>query len=93
MDSNLPAHYWRGKLEYAEFQRQKYVKKAAWSAGDAAEMDEINEKILYYKDMLDWCDIRDNDNWSWSMWLNHLDDKKRPKANPTLGSLPIDDEF
>ena len=35
-------------MEYAEFQRQKYVKKAAWSAADAAEIDEINEKIQHY---------------------------------------------
>lgn len=91
MDSNLPAHYWRGKLEWAQCCRQKFVIKRAWSAADAAEVDEINEKIQHYEEMLEWCDIRDNDYWSWEQWLHHLDDRKKPKVNPIIGSLPIDE--
>jgi len=93
MDSNLPANYWRGKLEYAQIKRQKYIKKAAWSAKDAEEVDEINEMISYYETMLEWCDIRDNDHWTWDEWLSHLANRKKQKVHQVLGSLPEDDEF
>jgi hypothetical protein len=92
MDSNLPANYWRGKLEWTQFQRQKLVKKAAWSAKDAEDMDEINEMIEYYENMLEWCDVRDNDHWSWDQWLSHLANKKKPQVNKIIGTLP-NDEF
>jgi len=93
MDSNLPANYWKAKLTWAQFRRHKLVKKAAWSTDDAEEMDEINEMIEYYENMLEWCDIRDNDNWSWDRWLSHLANKKKPQVNTIIGTLPVEDEF
>lgn len=93
MDSNLPAHYWRFMLERAQWRRQKFVKKAAWSAEDLVEVEELEEIIQHNEEMLEWCDIRDNDYWSWDQWQAHLEERKRPKVNEVIGTLPIEDIF
>jgi cyclopropane fatty-acyl-phospholipid synthase-like methyltransferase len=93
MDSNLPAHYWRPMLERAQWRRQKFVKKATWSAEDLVEVEELVEIIQHYEEMLEWCDIRDNDYWSWDQWQAHLEERKKPKVNEVIGVLPIEDIF
>ena len=93
MDSNLPAHYWRYMLERAQFRRQKFVKKGAWSAEDLVEVEELLEIIQHYEEMLEWCDIRDNDYWSWNQWQAHLEKRKKPKVNEVIGVLPDEDVF
>jgi len=93
MDSNLPAHYWRQMLERAQWRRQKFVKKATWSAEDLVEVEELVEIIQHYEEMLEWCDIRDNDYWSWDQWQAHLEERKKPKVNEVIGVLPIEDIF
>lgn len=93
MDSNLPAHYWRHMLERAQFRRQKFVKKAAWSAEDLVEVEELENIIQNYEEMLEWCDIRDNDYWSWAQWQAHLEERKKPKVNEVIGPLPDEDIF
>jgi hypothetical protein len=42
--------------------------------------------------MLEWCDIRDNDYWSWDEWCLYLANKKAPKMNTILGILPVEEE-
>ena len=80
-------------LERAECRRQKFVKKAAWSAEDLVEVEELEEIIQHYNEMLEWCDIRDNDYWSWAQWQAYLEERKKPKVNGVIGPLPIEDIF
>jgi len=93
MDSNLPAHYWRDMLERAQSRRQKFVKKGAWSAEDLVEVEELEEIIQHYNEMLEWCDIRDNDYWAWEQWVHYLEERKKPKVNEVIGVLPDEDIF
>jgi hypothetical protein len=80
-------------LERAECRRQKFVKKGAWSAEDLVEVEELEEIIQHYNEMLEWCDIRDNDYWSWEQWVHHLEERKKPKVNEIIGVLPDEDIF
>jgi len=92
MDSNLPAHYWRNMLERATLRRGFFAKKAAWTSEIEEEVDELIKKIEHYEEMLEWCDIRDNDYWSWDEWCLYLANKKAPKVNKILGTLPVEEE-
>jgi len=71
--------------------RGLYAKKAAWSADIEEEVDDLNKKIEHYEEMLEWCDIRDNDHWSWNQWCIYLATKKT-KVNMILGTLPVEEE-
>ena len=93
MDSNLPAHYWREMLERRQFELHKYVRKAAWTYEDEQEVDRLNEVIKHHNNMLEWCDLRDNDYWSWDDLLAFQHEKNKTKVNEILGILPVDDEF
>jgi hypothetical protein len=93
MDSNLPAHYWREMLGRRQFELHKYVRKAAWTQEDEQEVNRIIEVIKHHNDMLEWCDLRDNDYWSWDEWTAYQHEKNKPKVNEILGILPVDDEF
>lgn len=93
IDSNLPAHYWREMLERRQFELHKYVRKAAWTYEDGEEVDRINTQIKNYNDMLEWCDLRDNNYWTWDDWLAYQHEKNSPKVNEILGALPEDEEI
>ena len=93
MDSNLPAHYWREMLERRRFDLHKYVRKAAWTHEDEQEVDRLTEIIKHHNDMLEWCDLRDNDYWTWDNWLSYQQEKNKPKVNDILGTLPEDEDL
>lgn len=52
-EARQPGTYKR-EIENLERRRQKYNKKAAWSAKDAAEVDKIDRDILENQKMIDW---------------------------------------
>jgi len=79
-------------LERAVLRRGFFAKKAAWCTEDEEEVDELIKKIEHYEEMLEWCDIRDNDYWSWDEWCLYLANKKAPKMNTILGILPVEEE-
>ena len=56
-------------------------------------MEELEDIIQNYEEMLEWCDIRDNDYWSWAQWQAHLEERKKPKVNEVIGPLPDEDIF
>lgn len=93
IDNNLPAHYWREMLERRQFELHKYVRKAAWTYEDEQEVDRISTQIKNYNDMLEWCDLRDNDYWTWDDWLSYQHEKNKPKVNEILGALPEDEDL
>ncbi len=45
---------YRREIELLERRREKYNKKAAWSAKDAAEVDKIDKEIQDNQKMIDW---------------------------------------
>ncbi len=44
---------WYREIESLERRREKYNKKAAWSASDVAEVDRIDKKIKEYEKILE----------------------------------------
>jgi hypothetical protein len=93
MDSNLPAHYWREMLGRRQFELHKYIRKAAWTHEDEQEVDRLTEVIKHHNDMLEWCDLRDNDYWTWDNWMAYQHEKNKPKVNDILGTLPEDEDL
>jgi hypothetical protein len=91
IDSDLPAHYWREMLERRHFELRKYVRKAAWTNKDEEEVDRLNEVIKHHNDMLEWCDLRDNEYWSWENWMAYQHEKNKPKVNEIIGELPVEE--
>jgi hypothetical protein len=78
-------------LERACIRRGYYAKKAAWTIEDEEEVDDLNKKITHFEEMLEWCDIRDNDHLSWDEWCLYIANKKT-KVNKILGTLPVEEE-
>ncbi len=52
-EARQPSTY-RREIELLERRREKYNKKAAWSAKDAAEVDKIDKEIEANQKMIDW---------------------------------------
>ena len=80
-------------LERRRFDLHKYVRKAAWTHEDEQEVDRLTEIIKHHNDMLEWCDLRDNDYWTWDNWLSYQQEKNKPKVNDILGTLPEDEDL
>ena len=91
MDSNLPAHYWREMLGKRQLDLHKFVRKAAWTHEDEEKVDLLSKAIKHHTNMLEWCDLRDNDYWTWDQWLTYQHDKNKHKVNAILGTLPADE--
>jgi len=41
--------------------------------------------------MLEWCDLRDNEYWSWEDWIAYQHEKNKPKVNEIIGELPVEE--
>ncbi len=52
-EAEQPSTYQR-EIELLERRREKYNKKASWSAKDAAEVDKIDKEIAENQKMIDW---------------------------------------
>ena len=52
-EAEQPSTY-RREIELLERRREKYNKKASWSAKDAAEVDRIDKEIAANQKMIDW---------------------------------------